>query len=205
MSRKIYAATAVAHAPIFDRRIKVLSKHLAELIPRDASVLDVGAGDGRLAARLLERRPDLKIRGVDVLVRGTSLVPIQEFDGQTLPFGDRSIDVVMMVDVLHHAALQMALLRETARVAARAVIIKDHLLQGVLAHPTLRFMDWVGNARHGVALPYSYWTPTEWSEAFRTAGLTPVVEREKLRLYPWPASLLFDRGLHFIRVLEPRR
>ena len=205
MSRRIYAATALAHAPIFDRRITVLSKHLAELIPRDASVLDVGAGDGRLAARLLELRPDLNIRGVDVLVRGTTRVPILEFDGQTLPFPDRSIDVVMMVDVLHHASLQMALLRETVRVAAKVVVIKDHLVQGLLALPTLRFMDWVGNARHGVALPYSYWTPTEWSEAFRTAGLTPIVERERLGLYPWPVSLLFDRGLHFIRVLEPRR
>lgn len=205
MSRRIYAATAVAHAPVFDRRIKVLSQHLAELIPRDASVLDVGAGDGRLAAQLRARRPDLNIRGVDVLVRGTALVPIQEFDGQTLPFADRSIDVVIMVDVLHHAALQMALLKETARVAARAVVIKDHLVQGLLARATLRFMDWVGNARHGVALPYSYWTPAEWSEAFRTAGLTPVVAREALGLYPWPASVLFDRGLHFIRVLAPRR
>lgn len=205
MSRRIYAATAVAHGPVFARRIEVLSAHLADLVPANASVLDVGAGDGRLAARLMERRPDLRIQGVDVLVRPDTLIPVQQFDGEVLPLGDRSIDVVMMVDVLHHASKQHALLRETARVATRAVVIKDHFVRGALAHSTLRFMDWVGNARHGVALPYSYWTPAQWTEAYEWAGLRVTTQRDSLGLYPWPASLLFDRGLHFVSVLNPSR
>ena len=205
MNRRIYAATAVAHAGVFARRIEVLSSHLAAMIPRGASVLDVGAGDGQLAVRLMERRPDLRISGVDVLVRPDTKVPVREFDGERLPLGDRAVDVVMMVDVLHHASKQIALLRETARVAAKAVVIKDHFVRGALARPTLRFMDWVGNARHGVALPYSYWTPAEWAAAYQAAGLREAARRESLRLYPFPVNLLFDRGLHFIGVLEPTR
>jgi ubiquinone/menaquinone biosynthesis C-methylase UbiE len=186
---------------VYGRRIKVLARHLAELLPPDASVLDVGSGDGLLARRVLDVRADLRITGVDVLRRDASYIPVEQFDGSHLPFGDRQFDVVTMIDVLHHASNQDALLDETVRVAKRAVVIKDHIVKGLLAHETLRFMDWVGNARHGVALPYSYWTEEQWRQRFARLQLRAVM-RHKLGLYPWPASLLFERGLHFIAVLE---
>jgi ubiquinone/menaquinone biosynthesis C-methylase UbiE len=187
---------------VYGRRITVLASHLTELLPRDASVLDVGSGDGLLARRVLDVRPDLQITGVDILRRDASHIPVELFDGSRLPFGDRQFDVVMMVDVLHHALNQDLLLEETARVAKRAVVIKDHIVQGPLAQETLRLMDWVGNARHGVALPYSYWTEEQWRRQFARLQLRAVVMRRTLGLYPWPASLLFERGLHFIAVLE---
>jgi hypothetical protein len=98
----------------------------------------------------------------------------------------------------------MVLLREAARVARRAVVIKDHTLDGLLAGPTLRFMDHVGNARHGVALPYNYWPRRRWVEAFRELALEVEVWREDLRLYPRPADWVFGRSLHFVAKLRPR-
>jgi ubiquinone/menaquinone biosynthesis C-methylase UbiE len=194
----------VAHQrAVYGRRIRVLARHLQEMLPRDATVLDVGSGDGLLARRILDARPDLRIRGVDVLLRPESHIPVQRFDGVRLPFGDGEFDVVMMVDVLHHATDQAALLRETARVAKRAVVIKDHVVRGLLARPTLSFMDWVGNARHGVALPYSYWTEEQWQRSFAQLRLRTTARRDSLGLYPWPASLVFGRGLHFLALLEP--
>jgi len=193
-----------AHDRVYGRRIRVLARHLAELLPRDASVLDVGSGDGLLASRIMAARPDVRISGADVLARPHSHIPVQLFDGVRLPFADRSFDVVMLVDVLHHASAQDALLREVARVARRGVLIKDHVLAGPLAWRTLAFMDWVGNARHGVALPYAYWTAERWREGFARAGLRESARRESLGLYPWPASLVFERRLHFIALLEPR-
>jgi SAM-dependent methyltransferase len=194
----------VAHQrAVYGRRIRVLARHLQEMLPRDATVLDVGSGDGLLARRILDARPDLRIRGVDVLLRPESHIPVQRFDGVRLPFGDGEFDVVMMVDVLHHATDQAALLRETARVAKRAVVIKDHVVRGLLARPTLSFMDWVGNARHGVALPYSYWREEQWQRSFAQLRLRTTARRDSLGLYPWPASLVFGRGLHFLALLEP--
>lgn len=188
---------------VYGRRIQVLARHLTELLPPNATVLDVGSGDGLLASRVMAARPDLQIRGVDVLMRPESFIPVQQFDGVHLPFANREFDAAMMVDVLHHASEQDALLHEMARVVKRAVVIKDHVVQGFMAHPTLRFMDWVGNVRHGVALPYSYWTEERWQRSFATAGLRTASRRDHLGLYPWPASLLFERGLHFVAVLEP--
>jgi SAM-dependent methyltransferase len=189
---------------VYGRRIETLARAVADVLPRNATVLDVGSGDGRLARRVMDLRGDVRISGVDVLVRPGSFIPVHAFDGDHLPFVDGEFDIVMLVDVLHHARNQMLLLREIARVARRAVVIKDHVVRGFLARPTLTLMDWVGNARHGVDLPYSYWTAEQWERAFAELGLHPAVRREQLGLYPWPASMLFDRGLHMLTLLEKK-
>jgi SAM-dependent methyltransferase len=183
---------------IVNRRIRVISSHLSNLMPERVSVLDVGCGDGKIAWLLGQQRPDLKLTGVEVLVRDNTPIPIQPFNGQELPFSDNSFDVVSFVDVLHHCTQPMELLREAHRVARREIIIKDHCLMGIAAHTTLRFMDWVGNHRYGVALPYNYWRSDQWQFAF--ADLKMVVEeyRGQLGLYCWPFSMLFDRKMHFM-------
>lgn len=190
---------------VYGRRIEVLARHLADVLPREAAVLDVGSGDGFLAKRVTSARSDLRMFGVDVLVRPRTHIPVRPFDGSRLPFADDAFDVVMLIDVLHHAADQGALFRESVRVARNTVVIKDHNADGFMARPTLRLMDWVGNARHGVALPYSYWGSERWRETFGKHGLRIALMREDLGLYPWPASLLFDRRLHFLAVLEKEK
>jgi SAM-dependent methyltransferase len=188
---------------VHSRRVDRLSRHLAAELPPAAEVLDVGCGDGRLAHRIAELRPDVSVRGIDVLVRQETAIPVEAFDGRSIPLPADSVDAVMFVDVLHHAEDPLGLLREAARTARKAVLIKDHLREGVGALTTLRFMDWMGNARFGVRLPYQYWTREEWRAAFRSVGLVIDHWQEKLLLYPAPASLLFDRSLHFIGRLKP--
>ena len=52
----------------------VLSAALAERLPRDACVLDIGCGSGDLAPRVMRLRPDVSNGGIDVLVRpGTAI------------------------------------------------------------------------------------------------------------------------------------
>lgn len=183
------------------RRIEVLARHLAGLLPRSASVLDVGCGDGRLAAQIAQTRYDVRLSGIDVSRRPETAIPVREFDGSTIPYPDKSFETVLFVDVLHHTVDPMILLREARRVARAAILIKDHSLCGLLAFRTLRFMDEVGNRRHGVALPYNYWTPEQWQGAVRELGLSAVVWKKDLRLYPGPARWVFERSLHFIALL----
>lgn len=187
---------------VFPRRVRRLVELLPEFIPQYSTVLDVGCGDGLISKLLAERRPDISVHGIDVLVRPTTHIPVTEFDGRTIPFPDDSFDVVLFVDVIHHTDDGRALLREAARVARRRVVIKDHNRNGLFAGPTLRFMDWVGNARHGVALPYNYWSRDEWQQAFAATDLVSAERCDDLGLYPWPASLLFGRSLHFIAALD---
>lgn len=187
---------------VVTRRIEVLTEQIAPLIHKEASVLDVGCGDGALAERLARLRPDLNLRGVDVILRPYSQIPVTQYDGKRLPLDDDSVDVVLLVDVIHHADSPEALLAEAARTARHKVIIKDHRLDGALAKMTLRFMDRLGNARYGVALPYSYWSEAEWRQRWAELGLRVDFFQSDLHLYPPPFTLLFDRGLHFLARLS---
>jgi SAM-dependent methyltransferase len=187
---------------VHDRRSRVLSDHLAQAVPENGLVLDVGSGDGLLGQLISQIHPDLTIKGIDVLVRPRTHIPTEQYDGKRIPYGDSSFDGVMFIDVLHHTTDPMILLREAIRVARRTIVIKDHLLDGLFASQTLRFMDRAGNARHGVSLPYNYWTKETWLAAFDTLGLRVGMWTAKLGLYPRPASWLFDRSLHFVARLD---
>lgn len=191
------------HGRVHVRRVRVLTDLIAPLVPQGASVLDVGCGDGLLARSLAERRPDVRVEGIDVLVRPETRVPVKPFDGRTIPHETGAFDVVLFVDVLHHTDDPHVLLREASRVARQAVVLKDHTLEGALAGPTLAFMDRTGNERHGVVIPHNYWTHRQWLAAFRTLGLAIESWNPDLHLYPWPADWVFGRSLHFVARLRP--
>jgi len=165
-------------------------------------VLDVGCGDGLISALLQQRRPDIVVQGIDVLPRAQTHIPVEIFDGSVFPFASSSFDVVLFSDVLHHTADAKILLREARRVTKQHVLIKDHYREGLTAKARLRFMDWVGNARFGVALPYNYWTRQQWNTAWEKIGLQPEQLVTKLGLYPKPADWVFGARLHFIALLK---
>ncbi|HVB57122.1 MAG TPA: methyltransferase domain-containing protein [Candidatus Acidoferrales bacterium] len=181
---------------VHTRRVRILADRLAAMVPPGARVLDVGCGDGALDRLIMELRPDVNIEGIDVLVRPNPKIHVKHFDGTEIPYPDASFDAVMFVDVLHHTANPAVLLREAKRVG-RIVLIKDHCKEGFLAHPTLQIMDWVGNAHHGVSLPYNYWSRAQWTAAFKKLDLKVTAINERLGLYPAPVSWVLERGLHF--------
>ena len=192
---------------VHSRRARRLAELLLPRLPEGGRVLDVGCGDGLLASVLQASRASgggLTFEGIDIVVRPDAHIHVTPFDGETFPFDDASFDAVLIVDVLHHADDPHRLIREARRVTRKAVVIKDHTREGLLADQTLRFMDRVGNARHGMSLPYNYWRRTEWDDALDRAGLDVVSWQPKLGLYPFPASALFDRSLHFVAELAKR-
>ena len=184
-------------------RTRALSAAVASLLPPGALTLDLGCGDGTLARRVMAARPDVRIVGVDTLTRGGCAVPVARYDGERLPFPAGRFDAVLLVDVVHHATHPRSLLAEAGRVARSAVVIKDHLADRVGARPLLRLMDWMGNARHGIALPYNYWTRADWRLAFADLGLKVAAWEERLGLYPRACAPLFETGLHFVALLHP--
>jgi SAM-dependent methyltransferase len=186
---------------VFNRRVQKLASAIAERLPKDARVLDVGCGSGDLAVLVMQLRPDVKIEGIDVLVRPETAIPVTGYDGYHIPFADNHFDAAMVIDVLHHTDDPEAVLAEIARVAPQ-VIIKDHLRDGIAAGPTLRFMDWVGNAAHGVRLPYNYLSHREWKAIWSKLHLGTSAFTKHLALYPRPFSWFFDRGLHFVAILS---
>src|SRR2546429_5615492 len=131
---------------VHNRRISFLSEWCSNLMPRNASVLDVGSGDGRLARLVANKRPDISIQGIDVRVRTDSAIHVEPFNGTSIPYGDGSFDVVMFLDVLHHTNDPTVLLSEAVRVARQGIVVQDHRLQGPLADSGPRVIDLCGKA-----------------------------------------------------------
>ncbi len=186
------------------RRVRILADRLAGRLPPSARVLDLGIGDGKIAATLQAARPDISMRGADVLVRPEAEVPVDLFDGETLPYAGDYFDAVLVVDVLHHTTDPRRLLAEARRVCRGAILLKDHLADPWLGRARLRVMDRVGNARHGVALTYNYLDRSAWRALFRDVGLREESWEEKLGLYPAPTRWLFEDSLHFLAELRAR-
>jgi len=196
------AAVGALHGRVVvSRRVRVLAERIAPLLP-PGRVLDVGCGDGALLAALLALRPDLTGEGYDVLARPDARIAVTPFDGTHLPVAESGADSVLLVDVLHHAEDPVSLLRECAR-AAPCVVVKDHFSESRMDEQILRFMDWVGNAPHGVVLPYRYFSKATWGAALAVSGLCETTRGDVPGLYPFPFSLLFGAGLHFVARLQP--
>lgn len=190
------------HAFVFQRRTRVLAELLASRIPQGASVLDVGCGDGTIAGRIAQLRPDISIQGVEVMVRPNCKVECRLFDGSKLPYPDASFDLCLFVDVLHHTQNPAILLREAVRVTRDFVLLKDHVDENILDDVTLRFMDWVGNRPHGVVLTYNYQSRKQWAAHFSICGLREETWKQDVPLYPWPFQMVLGRKLHFISLLR---
>jgi SAM-dependent methyltransferase len=195
------------HEPVYARRLAVLSDLIVrELNPGDR-VLDVGCGTGRLAQALLQHPgwpASLTVHGVETRPRPECVVPVTAYDGGSLPFEAGAFDVVIVADVLHHAADPKRLLEECCRVSRRLVVVKDHKVEGCLARWRLRLLDWAANAPHDVPCTYRYATLAEWGAMFAVLPVRVRSELVSMRLYPAGWNWLFGRRLQYFAVLEVR-
>ena len=187
---------------VMGRRIQSLSKSMAKVIPDSSCLLDVGSGNGRLAAAVLVARPDLRIQGVDTLSWPEQFIPTKIYDGRSIPLDDNEVDFCIASDVLHHCENPVLLLREMLRVCSKGLVIKDHIAETNVDKILLGFMDWAGNAGHGVALEYNYWPWSKWSSTFAELELEVEVMIQALHLYPKPFTWVFDNKLHFLCLLR---
>lgn len=194
------------HGPVYAERMKVLRDTILPLLQSGDSVLDVGCGSGALAASLASdpRSPrGLRVRGLERFVRAPHLIEVDPLVGDRFPYEDRSFDVVMILDVLHHDRDPVGVLREAARVARRLVIVKDHKPDGLLGHQRICLLDWAANRPHGIACLYDYPSRAGWHSRFTAAGLSLVSELTTMRLYPPGWNWFFAGRLHYFAVLSP--
>jgi SAM-dependent methyltransferase len=191
-----------AHA-VLQRREEVLARSIARILPPGTrSLLDVGCGDGVIAAQVGEALPDLRVQGLEVLDRKSCRIPYGLYDGKRLPFEDGEFDYVQLVDMLHHTEDIPGLFAECARVARKGLVIKDHIWSNRADLGLLYVMDWVGNRGYGVNLTYNYQKKAQWLRIFAAQGLRITHWQETLGLYPAPLDLIFGRRKHFLARLE---
>lgn len=179
-----------------------LTEYISRLLPDGpCSILDVGAGDGSLGLTFATYRPHTAVTGIEVAVRkatreGARMV---RFDGQAIPFADRSFDVALVSNVLHHASDPDALMREAWRVTRRRIIVKDHLSAGRVDDWKLAALDVMGNLRLGAQVRATYLSRDRWDGLFRSLPGTRVTSFDRLsfrrglmeRLFPNRLEVMF--------------
>jgi len=174
-----FIATRFMHPP----RIKKLAKILPEYLLGATDVLDIGTGDGKLAA-LLQSQTGAKFVGCETVIQPSSAIEIRQYDGYSLPFENDSFQYVMLVDMLHHVRDQEQMLQEAKRVAREYVLIKDHYWETRFDRLWLGWIDYIGNVGIGVDLPYKFLREREWDDLFAAVQLS-VVQVKKTR---WSAA-----------------
>jgi SAM-dependent methyltransferase len=98
------------------------------------SVLDVGSGTGRAVLGVKANDPSFKIVGVEPSDRlremgykkGIRDDELIDGDAYSLPFDDKSFDLVCAFGIMHHLEDPEKAALEMVRVARRAIFISDH-------------------------------------------------------------------------------
>lgn len=184
-----------------ERRTQKIAEIISNFPIDGAKILDVGAGNGLLAQIIMRLRPDVYIEGVDIMEWPETYIPVQKFDGESIPAHEGEWDYCLVSDVLHHCSLPENLLTEMVRIAGKGLIIKDHVAETAWDRAVLSFMDWFGNRGHEVGLEYKYWSSGKWETEFCRNRLVTRITEKRLGLYPFPFSLVFGRNLHFVSLL----
>lgn len=201
---RIASLMARAHRKLaYEPRIRTLVELIAPRIESSDRLLDVGCGNGVLAASLAQRVPGLHTEGIETHPRGGEPIAVRAYDGKKFPFPDDHFDVVTIADVLHHDPDPEQMLRECSRVARRLVIVKDHLRTGRLSQARIATLDWLANAPHDVPCLYKYWTIEEWHAMFERSRLAVDGEITDMNLYHWSLNAPFSSGLHLLVFTRP--
>lgn len=185
------------------RRVAVLSREIAALLPENCTVLDVGCGSGEIAKVVVAQKQHLRLDGIDLIARPDCAIPVQAFDGTTFPVPDKSYDFVTLVDVLHHTPDPMVVLREAVRVARIGVIVKDHNCNSRFRRIIMSITDALGNRQYGVPLPFNFWPTVRWQAAWRELGLVQETYTTNFGLYPPIRGCIFAKDMDFISRLRP--
>ncbi len=137
-----YSAIKLAHRGLADTKALrayhpwdvLIAKRLSEEIEDGGALLDVGCGNGHRLHEVVLFRDLKSARGVDVWPadpkQSVGGVELTTFDGQNLPFEDKSIDVTMICYVLHHLHPEHAshMMHEAVRVASKKIIVLEDSL-----------------------------------------------------------------------------
>lgn len=144
-------------------------------------ILDLGAGEGYVAA-VLRQRQQVWICSVDVGPFRRVDGPYVTYDGSRLPFRDAAFDTTLLLLTLHHCAEPETVLDEAVRVTQQRLIVLESVYRNGWERLWLDLLDGKLNRyRHHGQMPVAvgFRRPQEWEQCFASRRLK-VVERRWL-------------------------
>jgi SAM-dependent methyltransferase len=153
-------------------RARQLAGWVDEVVPKGASLLDVGSGLGHVAYELRTRgHPTITVDPkYPPIVGGPHLLG----NAQALPLADASCDVVLFCFVLHHvpSADHLPILREAKRVAKRQIVLLEDTFASNYERRRTMFFDSLFNLEFR-GHPHANRASTDWLGLLSEAGLAP--------------------------------
>lgn len=134
-------------------------------------ILDLGAGDGRLALEI-KQQLNKDILLVDILDYNDTDLPLILYDPKKeVPLGDKTIDTTILYTVLHHASDPGYLLREASRITTKRLIIIEGYIEEEAIRMSNSFFDWFYNRVIGdedINVPLNFLKVKDWEEKLKS-------------------------------------
>jgi len=177
------------------QRVLRLSHEIASFISKyfpgqtKIGCLDVGCGDMLIAENISKFLPETDWVCIDIYnltpeqIKDPRWKKYKRFHGSQIPFQDKSFDVVLLCDVLHHAERNKSLLLKESKRVGKIVIVKDHFEYSIYSRFLLRMMDFFGNWPYGVNIPHKYFSKTEFENICINEGLSITELKIGINLY----------------------
>jgi len=141
-----------------------------------SKVLDIGGGWG-FYVEPLERLRNCDVTVLDVVEPGFRRAPVVIYEGEQIPFPDRSFDVSLLITVLHHVQSPEKVLAEAKRVTRRFVIVVEDLYRHwagrlwTILRDSFYTFEFVGH-------PHNFRDKKGWRECFQKLGFQVEAEKE---------------------------
>jgi SAM-dependent methyltransferase len=164
---------------VFLRRYAVRQASDVAPFVRGRRLLDLGAGEGFVAAALRERTA-VWVCSADVGLFRRTAGPYVAYDGRRLPFADGAFETTLILFVLHHCADPGAVLDEAVRVTRGRLVVVESVYRNRRDRFWLELLDGrVNRLRHGGAMAAAvrFGHPHEWQELFASRRLRAVETR----------------------------
>ena len=169
-------------------RASRIADRLLKYVNSGDVALDCGCGSMRVARRV-GRRSGATVLGMDVINLNRTALPMCLCPGERLAFANESVDVVLLITVLHHTSNAPEVLRECWRVARQKVIVLEDVYAGPAELSLLKVLDWLGNrsTSRDMSLPFTFRSEAEWKQIFSDLGMA-LMAVERIRPVPWRPS-----------------
>lgn len=164
-------------------RTKLILSVYGKWIKQGETILDIGCGTG-IVTKILGDYFSAKITGCDVKNYLIYKIPFIKIKDNKIPVKNKSYDVALLNDVLHHVDKdqQINVLTEAARVAKKVLIFE--------AEPTIvgKLTDIILNKYHygDLSTPLSFRAISNWGGVFKKLSLkSEVIKLKKPFWYPF--------------------
>jgi SAM-dependent methyltransferase len=179
-------------------RARRLYPHIMQSVEGCTTIMDLGCGD-TILTEFIGRTSEKEVLGVDTLDTNLTGIPVLIYDGQSLPFEDKSIDAAIVIYVLHHCQDIDSVLEEIKRVTKKKIIIVEEVYRGAMDRFLLHFHDTIGNRMLSskMDIPLNFQTIESWKETFTRQKLEI---RNSFRIKQYPLMNLTHQILFELQV-----